>query len=118
MNKREIEQLVVRQAAAWRAADLDAIVADFAPDATFISPGGTWRGPTAIASAARDFFATCSAVEIEITRVLVDGNQGAVEWTWTETRRADEQTVSMEDAIVFELREGEIVYWREYFVPA
>ena len=50
-----------------------------------------------------------------MTRVLLDGDQGAVEWTWSETNRADGRSHTAEDGIIFVLRDDKIVYWREYF---
>lgn len=115
MNQREVELLIERQAEAWQKVDFDAIGADFCEDGCLISPGGTWQGSAAIAAAARQWFATCSAVQIEIKRIILAGNQGAVEWIWHETRRADNQMYTMEDGIIFELRDDKILYWREYF---
>jgi ketosteroid isomerase-like protein len=79
-----------------------------------LSPSGQWRGHAALRAAAEAFFATVTAVQITITRVLLDGDQGAVEWTWTETRRVDGQIYTAEDAIIFVLRDGRIIFWREY----
>lgn len=117
MTGEEARALVERQARAWEEADLDAIVADFAPDGVLISPGGSWRGPDAIRCAAGEFFAGASGVKVEVSRVLADGDAGAVEWTWTEGR-PDGSLRTAEDAIVFEVRDGKVVYWREYFDPA
>lgn len=116
MNREEALALVGRQARAWEAGDLDAIAADFAPDGVLASPGGAWRGPDEIRTAAESFFSAAESVTVDVTRVLVDGDFGAVEWTWTE-RRAGETYVA-EDAIVFELRDGRIILWREYFDPS
>lgn len=118
MNVDGVRGLIERQARAWEQADLDAIVAEFAADALFVSPGGRWQGPAAIRSAAAAFFAGVSAVQVTITRVMLAGNQGAVEWTWREKRRSDGQFHTAEDAIIFELSDGKIVYWREYFDTA
>ena len=41
MNAGQAQSLVERQARAWEHADLNAIGADFAPDALFISSGGS-----------------------------------------------------------------------------
>lgn len=117
MHRNEVESLVVRQAEAWQRADAAAIAADFALDGLFISPDGVWRGPNAIAEAARAFFEVCSEVKVEIKRVIYDRNEGAIEWVWHETRRIDEQTYVMEDAIIFELQDERLIYWREYFKP-
>lgn len=120
MTRDDVVALVKRQAAAWENEDYQAITADFAPDGVFISPGGRWQGPTAIQQAAVAFFAEAHQVKVNIVRVLFDGqHSGAVEWGWTETRRADQQEYHAEDAIIFELNAaGQIIYWREYFDTA
>jgi hypothetical protein len=52
-------------------------------------------------------------VRVVGTRVLLEGDQGAVEWTWSETNRADGSRHTVEDAIIFELRDAKLVSWRE-----
>lgn len=119
MNIDQARNLVARQARAWEAADLDAILAEFAPAACFISPGGRWQGSTAIRNAAESFFAGVTGVQVIITRVLIDGEQGAAEWTWRELRRTTGRWHEAEDAIIFQVgADGKIVYWREYFDTA
>jgi limonene-1,2-epoxide hydrolase len=44
----------------------------------------------------------------------VKGNEGAVEWLWSEKNRKTGEESQAEDAIVFELEGGKIKYWREY----
>jgi uncharacterized protein (TIGR02246 family) len=118
MHVDQARALIERQARAWEQADVAAIVADFAPDAIFISPGGRLQGHDAVRAAAESFFAVATDIEITITRVLLDGNHGAVEWTWRETNRSDSRRRAAEDGIIFELRDDKIVYWREYFDTA
>ena len=118
LNEDELRQLVERQARAWENADLDAITADFAEDGVLISPGGRWQGAAAIRAAAESFFTAARDVQVQVTRVFGAGDQGAAEWTWSETRLATGQRHSAEDAIIFTLRDGKIVYWREYFDTA
>src|SRR5262245_28674815 len=112
MNLEQVRVLVERQARAWEQADLQAITADFAPDGLFISPGGCWQGPDAIRAAAERFFQLATNVKVEIKRVLLAGDQGAVEWTWSETRRVDGSRHTAEDAIIFVVRDDKIIYWR------
>jgi uncharacterized protein (TIGR02246 family) len=118
MNLEQAWVLVKRQARAWEQGDLDAIGADFAPDGLFIAPGGRWQGADAIRGAAKTFLAGVSAVNVTINRVFIQANQGAVEWTWSEQRRSDGQRHTAEDAIIFEVCEDLIIYWREYFDTA
>jgi len=118
MKREEIQALVQRQADAWQGGDIEAIVADFDEAGALITPGGAWVGHAAIRQAAIAFWATVQTVQVEIKRLLVDGDQGAIEWRWTEVRRADGQAHTADDAIIFTVKNGKIVYWREYFDTA
>ncbi|MEM7030382.1 MAG: nuclear transport factor 2 family protein [Chloroflexota bacterium] len=119
MNLTQAKALVHRQAKAWEQADIETVIADFAEDGVFISPGGTWQGHKAIRKAMSDFFEQAKDVKIEILRVLVDGQQGAIEWRWREFRLTDSQYHSADDAIIFAVNaQNKIVYWREYFDTA
>lgn len=116
MNRKEINNLVQRQAAGWQRGDVEAILADFAEEADFITPGGAWRGHAAIRQAVETFWASVQSVDVQIERVFSDGEQGAVEWRWSEVRRSTEQRHNADDAIIFIVNEqGRITYWREYF---
>ena len=118
MNSEEARALVERQAHAWKRADPAAIIADFAPDGALISPRGRWRGHDAVRRAAESVFAAVTDVQVVVTRVLVEGDQGAAEWTWSDTNRADGSRHTVEDAIIFELRDDKLVSWREYLDTA
>jgi uncharacterized protein (TIGR02246 family) len=118
MERVQIQALIERQARAWEQRNIEAILSDFAPQALFCSPGGHWQGREEIRAAATAFLATVSEVKVKITRILVDGDQGAVEWSWCETRLGAQTPHMMEDAIIFALQDGQIIYWREYFDPA
>jgi uncharacterized protein (TIGR02246 family) len=118
MTLDEARILVERQARAWEAADLDAIGVDFAEDGVLISPGGRWQGAAALRAAAEGFFAVAQDVRVVVTRVMVMGDEGAAEWTWSETRRATGTRHSADDAVIFQVRDGKILYWREYFDTA
>jgi len=118
MDAEGVRALVEHQARAWEQEDVEAIVADFASDGVLISPGGRWQGHEALRAAATAFFAVATEVRITVTRILLDGDQGAVEWTWSETRRSDGLRITAEDGIIFHLRDGLILTWREYFDTA
>ena len=84
-----------------------------------IAPGGIrLEGLAALRENNARYFAEYTDIRVELTRVILDGDQGALQWTWSETRRADGQRRSVDDAIIFELRDGKIVYWHEYFDTA
>lgn len=114
----DVEAMLKRQAHAWTVEDADLIVADFAPNARFQSPLGRWIGHDQIREMANAFFQIGTEVKVTITRIIFDGASGAVEWTWEETWRESGTHHRAEDAIIFEVRNGKIIYWREYYDPA
>lgn len=109
-----IQQLVERQARAWENGDAEAIVNDFAEGATFVVPGATFRGRQEIKAAAEDYFANFTSTQVTIKRIIASGNEGAVEWSWSDEDKKTGQKNTADDAIIFELENGKIAYWREY----
>ena len=114
VNREEIIEIVERQARAWESQDVTAIVDDFASDAVFIAAGFRFDGQQEIGKAARDYFEKFHRTSVEIKRIVIDDNKGAVEWDWRDRDRKSNKEGFAEDAIVFELENGKIVYWREY----
>jgi uncharacterized protein (TIGR02246 family) len=119
MNIEQARAMVERRARAWEQRDLEGILADFAPDAVLVAPGGVRvEGIDALRANARRALGSLSEVRIDVSRVLLDGDEGAVEWTWSEVHREDGSRHTAEDGIIFVLRDDKIIYWREYFDTA
>ena len=119
MTRDEVWAFLRGRALAWQEGDLAAIAAGYAPDVVLIAPGGVrLEGLAALRENNARYFAEYTDIRVELKRVILDGDQGALEWTWSETRRADGRRRSVDDAIVFVLRDGKIVYWAEYFDTA
>lgn len=114
MNRGEVIAMVRRQAAAWENGDVAAIIDDFAEDALFIVTGKQIKGQDAIKEAAEDYFEQFSDTKVKIIRIIVQGNSGAVQWDWSDRTRQTKVASYAEDAIIFELKNNKIVYWREY----
>jgi uncharacterized protein (TIGR02246 family) len=117
MTHDEVHDLLLRRIRAWRDEDLGAIMAGYADDIVHVSPYGTRVGVADMRAANARYLSEYTGFEVQLRRLVVEGDEGAVEWTWTETRRTDGVRRSADDAIVFVLRDGKIVYWREYFDP-
>ena len=115
MTRDEVRALLERRIRAWREEDLEAIMAGYAPDVVHISPHGKRVGVAAMREANAKYLAEYTSFEVKLTRLVVDDQACALEWTWSEVRRADGRRRSADDAIVFVLRDGLIAYWREYF---
>jgi uncharacterized protein (TIGR02246 family) len=118
MTREELRTFLLRRARAWTEQDLEVIMADYAPDIVYITPTGRISGTAQLRQNNTRYFQEYTDIQVDLTRLIVDGEQGALEWTWSETRVADGLRRSVEDAIVFIIRNRKIVYWREYFDTA
>ena len=114
LSRSQIEQMVVRQARAWENQNASAIANDFADDAVFIAAGFKFAGKQRIEKAARDYFKQFHNTSVSITNLIIEDNKGVVEWDWQDRDRKTNKQGFAEDAIVFELARGKIIYWREY----
>ena len=112
--REQVEEMVIRQARAWENQNAEAIANDFAEDALFIAAGFRFEGKQGIKKAAKDYFKDFHQTKVEIKRIIIEDNKGAVEWDWRDRNRKTNKEGFAEDAIVFELAEGKIIYWREY----
>ena len=118
MTKDELHAFLLRRARAWTEKNLDAIMADYDPDIDYIAPTVRFKGTEQLRHSNARYLEEYTDIRVQLTRLIVDGEEGALEWTWSETRRADGRRHSVDDAIVFVLRDGKIAYWREYFDTA
>jgi uncharacterized protein (TIGR02246 family) len=110
----KIKQMVERQIHAWESADSDKLIADFAEDSWFIVPGSTFKGKQQIKEVAKKYFSEFTDTKVTVKRIIVNGNEGTIEWSWSDKNKTTGEESQAEDAIVFELEEGKIKYWREY----
>lgn len=114
ISPEQIQAIIVRQAQAWEEQNAQAIVNDFAEEAIFIAAGFKFTGKQQIKQAAQDYFRQFNHTSVKIKRTIVDGDLGAVEWDWRDQNRKTGKESFAEDAIIFELANGKILYWREY----
>src|ERR1700752_1105511 len=109
-----IKQIIERQANAWETADSEKIIVDFTDDCVFIIPGFSFRGKKQIKEMVESYFVEYKNVTVTIKRIIQNGNEVAVEWSWSELNKKTGKKAYAEDAIVIELEGGKIKYWREY----
>jgi len=112
MKPEEIRSRIQQAANAWMTGNAEAFAELFVPHGEFIVPGDRWIGRAAIRQAVADFAATHSNVQIEIRRILIDGDSAVVEWHWQEEIAGTHK--SADDAIAIDFQNGLISRWREY----
>jgi len=113
LSREQVEAMVLRQARAWENQDAKAIADDFADDAVFIAAGFEFLGKQKIEQAAKDYFRDVERTTVTVKNIIIEKDKGAVEWDWRDLNKAGKEGFA-EDAIVFELAENKIIYWREY----
>jgi limonene-1,2-epoxide hydrolase len=114
LSMRDPETVVREFCAAWSGRDVDAILAWFAADAVYHNmPIAPVRGHAEIRGVLEIFVPPASKIEFEILAVA---SRGDVVFT----ERVDRFTVGGKEialpvAGVFEVRDGKIAAWRDYF---
>jgi uncharacterized protein (TIGR02246 family) len=114
-SQQDIRSLIEQAKTAWVARDADALAQLFLPDGELIVPGQRWQGQARIREGISNFSQHYMDVSITIQRIILDGNQAAVEWHYEDTEKATGQRNRVDDVIVIEIKDGRISYWREYF---
>lgn len=112
-----VEEIVRAEIAAWGRNDVDEVMSHFAEDAEFdIGPSyPRLQGRDAIHKMMKAFFAGGTCVDLEIRHLAVDGDVVMMErfdhWI------VDGKQKSWPVMGAYQVRDGKIVAWREYFYP-
>lgn len=115
MKPKEMQALIEKARDAWVAQDANALAQLFTPDGELIVPGQRWQGQERIRAEITRFAQQYLDVKIDIRRIIVEGNQAAVEWYYEDTEKASGHRNKADDAIVIDFKNGRISRWREYF---
>jgi limonene-1,2-epoxide hydrolase len=113
-NTEEPLDLVRRFCSLWEKLDLDAIMACFAPDATYHNiPVAPVQGVDAIRATIEGFTGGVDAVEFRLLHIAAAG--GAVLTERLDVFRSPERTIELPVMGTFEVTDGRITAWRDYF---
>jgi len=111
----EAEAVVASLTDAWRARDTDAIVAHFAPDATYHNiPLDPATGHDAIREVVSEFVGMATEIRFEIRNQLSEGDLVLNERVDTFVL-PDGKEFALKVMGAFEVRDGLITSWRDYF---
>jgi uncharacterized protein (TIGR02246 family) len=109
-----IRSIIHQARDAWVQGDADAFTQLFTADGEFIVPGNRYTGLAAIRQAVSDFTSLSLEISIEIKRILIDGEQAAVEWDWEDADPKTGQRNRADDVVMVDFVAGKISRWREY----
>jgi limonene-1,2-epoxide hydrolase len=116
---RSPDEVVTRFCALWSKPDLDEIASCFTEDAVYrnIPPTPSVEGRGAIKEFIAEFLATLDGIDFIVHRQISD--HGVVMHERTDVlRRKDGVAISVPIMGVFEIADGKIATWRDYFDTA
>lgn len=104
-----------RRRRAWLAEDVGAYLDCWVDDLVLETPGTVVRGRDAYETMVRQSLAWAKPAAFEVHHVAADGDVVLADWTITVQRRADRESIAWRGMSACELRDGRIVWWREYY---
>jgi len=105
-----------RRRAAWLAEDVDGYLDCWVDDLVLETPGREpVRGRSAYETMVDQSFAWAKPNAFEFHHIAVDGDIVFADWTISVKRRHDAKVIEWRGMSVAELRDGRIVWWREYY---
>ena len=114
-SQQNIYSLIEQAKSAWIERNEDTLSQLFTLDGELVLPGKSWKGRQKIREEIAKFSRQYKDVAITIHRVIIDGNQAALEWQYEDTEIATNKRNLADDVIILEVEDGQISYWREYF---
>ena len=114
MSDADSIEVVRRFCEAWATKDLDTIVGAFTDDAVYHNmPLDPVVGPEAIRTFIEGFLAGIDSVEFQVRAIAADGDVVLTERV--DVFAAPERRLELPVMGTFELRDGRIAAWRDYF---
>jgi ketosteroid isomerase-like protein len=116
----EADALFARRRDAWLREDLEAYLACWAEDMTFVSPvhQEPVRGRDAYAALIRSSATAVRPLRFDVTHLAVRDDVVLAEWEIEAEHRASGSRLRWRGMSVAGYRDGLIVWWREYWNPA
>jgi ketosteroid isomerase-like protein len=104
-----------RRRVAWLAEDVEGYLGCWVDDLVLETPGRTVEGRVAYEAMVQHSFAWAKPRAFTFHHLAVEGDIVFADWTITVERRHDGGEITWRGMSVAELRDGLIVWWREYY---
>jgi limonene-1,2-epoxide hydrolase len=99
----------------WRVGAAEVVTAVHMPQSVILNAWETVHGHDEIRVSVQKYFANYADTQVEVHRVVYDGQNIAVNQTWCCTNRLTGKRAGDQDLIIGVLQDDHIWYWREYF---
>ncbi len=119
MSKADIHNLQQRHVMqGWRLGDADTVCSCHAPNSVVLNAWEVVHGHAEIRTSATQYVSNFADTHIEVHRIVYDGQNIALNQTWSCTNRLTGKRAGDQDLIIGIMQDHQIHYWREYFDPS
>jgi limonene-1,2-epoxide hydrolase len=115
LTRDDAAALFDRRRRAWLAEDVTGYLDCWVDDLVLETPGRVVRGRADYETMVRGSLGWAKPRSFEVHHLAADGDVVLADWTITVERRADGEPVTWRGMSACELRDGRIVWWREYY---
>jgi len=112
-KKKLAETLVYQHAKAWKTGDANLLNSILHEDLIFAYPGRRLNKTETLKDLI-EYNATFKDTKIYINKIIIDGNDVAVEWQFASTNKKTGNRTAVSDAIIGKVKDGKIIVWKEY----
>ena len=112
-NEDFAKELVHKHAKAWENGDLEFLDSVLHEDVIFAYPGRRLDKQETLADLI-DYNKSFKDTKIYINKLIVDGEDLAVEWQFASTNIKTGNRTAVSDAIIGKMKDGKIIVWKEY----
>ena len=113
MKESAITRMVRDHARAWETGDEKLLSSLLHEDVVFAYPGRRLTKAQTLVDL-RHLRNANTATKVYIRKVIVDGDDVAVEWQFATTTKATGKREAVSDAIIARVKDGKFVVWKEY----
>ena len=112
-NELMAKEIVYKHAKAWETGDLELLDSILHEDVIFAYPGRRLDKQETLADLI-DYNKSFKDTKIYINKIIVNGNELAVEWQFASTSIKTGNRTAVSDAIIGKMKDGKIIVWKEY----
>ena len=108
-----IKDLVLQHAKAWETGDYKLFESILHKDLVFAYPGRRLN-KTETLQDFLDYASSFKDTKIYVNKIIINGNDVAVEWQFASTNIKTGNRTAVSDAIIGKVKDGKIIVWKEY----
>ena len=112
-NDKAIENIVNQHAKAWETGDYKLLDGILHENIVFAYPGRRLDKKETLQDFL-DYNKSFKDTKIYINKIIVDGDDLAVEWQFASTNMKTGNRTAVSDAIIGKVKDGKIIVWKEY----